>query len=50
MGDYYDLLYAKQLDQNISTEVIARIKKLLTTNSVKEASHLDSVVSALKAG
>ena len=48
MNDYYDLLYAKQEDKTVSLEVLTRIKKLLTTSKVKEASQLDSVVSVLR--
>jgi hypothetical protein len=48
MDDYYDLLYAKQDNEIVSTEVLARIRKLLTTSKVKEASQLDSVVSVLR--
>jgi hypothetical protein len=48
IGEYYDLLYAMQEDEFFSTEVAARIKKLLTTNTVKEASQLDGVISVLR--
>lgn len=45
---YYDHLYSKKDDKSISVEVLARVKKLLSTNTVGEVSHRDAVVSALE--
>ena len=46
--DYYDVLYVKQSDAMVSTEVRAQIKKLLSSSLIDEPSYMQSIVSVLR--